>query len=88
MLNSYDYETEDKSDPKCLISNMNDAWEVDCDGDKDSIIRQISFTYDSDDWLSKWGWDSGDYNLFEYNSNGKLIKIEELWEDEVNHLHL
>jgi hypothetical protein len=42
-------ETGDLPDQKCLISNMNDAWRVDCSGDKDSTIRQISFTYNADD---------------------------------------
>ncbi|MBN1767710.1 MAG: hypothetical protein JW842_04295 [Prolixibacteraceae bacterium] len=79
-------ENENNFDPQCLISKMNDAWVEDCDGEKDSIIRQISFSYNADDLLSKWGWDSGDYNLFEY-SNGKLAKIEEHWNEEVNNLH-
>lgn len=80
-------ENSDTSDTKCLISNLNDTWEVACNEDTDSSSRQISFTYDADDRLSKWEWDDGDYILFEYNSNGKLVQIEELWDGQVDYLH-
>lgn len=80
-------DNSDPSDPKCLISGLTDTWEVVCDGFTESGSRQINFIYDSNDRLSKWEWDDGDYILFEYNSNGKLIKTEEHFEDEVYYQH-
>lgn len=75
------------SDPKCLISTLNITWKEVCDGETDSDNGIISLTYDSNDRLSKWEWDDGEYLLFTYNSNGKLVKIEEHWDNDVDYLH-
>jgi hypothetical protein len=79
----------DKNDdgPQCLLSTMNNEWVKDCDGDIESNSRQISFTYDSTNRLTKWAWSNGGYVLFEYNSSGKLVKAEELWEDELSYVY-
>lgn len=80
-------DNDDSSQPKCQISTLNIAWEEFCEGETESGNEIISFSYDSNDRLSKWEWDDGEYLLFTYNSNGKLAKIEEHWDNDVDYLH-
>ena len=82
-----DDDNGESSDPKCLISTLNNIWEEVCDEETDSDSAIFSLSYDSNDRLSKWEYDDGEYLLFLYNSDGKLVKIEEHWDNQVGYLH-
>lgn len=79
-------EKEESSAPKHQIARINDAWYSNCDGAIDENSRRISISYNVYENIAVWAWDSGDFNLFEYNGDGKLGVVEEHWMGKVTRI--